>query len=148
MHGYTSRFGCRREGGSVEAGPQHGESRRERSTMVRRRKSESQADAREVIARLMDASYREHAELLYAMHELSRAISTRVDKHMARVRVTHIQWWALMHIYEHDGPPTQSQLAEVMQMGRASLGKLLERLETKRWIERRVDKEDSRVRRV
>lgn len=116
--------------------------------MVRRRKSESQADAREVIARLMDASYREHAELLYAMHELSRAISTRVDKHMARVRVTHIQWWALMHIYEHDGPPTQSQLAEVMQMGRASLGKLLERLETKRWIERRVDKEDSRVRRV
>ena len=103
--------------------------------------------AREAIAELMDASYREHSELLYAMHELSRMISTRVDKHMATVRVTHVQWWALMHIYENDGP-TQTELAEIMQMGRASLGKLLERLEAKRWIERRLDDSDNRVRRV
>lgn len=95
----------------------------------------------------MDASYREHSELLYSMHELSRLISTHADKHMAAVRVTHIQWWALMHIFEREGL-TQTELADVMQMGRASLGKLLERLEAKRWIERRPDKDDSRVRRV
>jgi MarR family transcriptional regulator for hemolysin len=111
------------------------------------KRKESAEPARDVIRALMDASYREHAELLYAMHELSRLISTHVDQHMASVRVTHIQWWALMHIYEHEGP-TQTELADIMQMGRASLGKLLERLEAKRWIERREDKEDSRVRRV
>lgn len=115
--------------------------------LVQRRNSKAGTDARAAISQLMDASYREHSELLYAMHELSRLISTRVDKHMAAVRVTHIQWWALMHIYEHDGP-TQTELADIMQMGRASLGKLLERLESKRWIERRADKDDNRVRRV
>jgi DNA-binding MarR family transcriptional regulator len=55
--------------------------------------------------------------------------------------------WALMHIYEQEGL-TQTELAELMQMGRASLGKLLERLEVKGWIERRADASDSRVRRV
>jgi MarR family transcriptional regulator for hemolysin len=52
-----------------------------------------------------------------------------------------------MHIYEQEGL-TQTELAELMQMGRASLGKLLERLEVKGWIERRADASDSRVRRV
>jgi MarR family transcriptional regulator for hemolysin len=103
--------------------------------------------AREMIADMTDASYREHSELLYSMHELSRLISTHADKHMATVRVTHVQWWALMHIYEQEGL-TQTELAELMQMGRASLGKLVERLEAKRWIERRADERDSRVWRI
>jgi DNA-binding MarR family transcriptional regulator len=53
----------------------------------------------------------------------------------------------MMHIYEHEGL-TQTQLAEIMQMGRASLGKLVERLEAKSLIERRPDASDSRVRRI
>jgi MarR family transcriptional regulator, transcriptional regulator for hemolysin len=43
---------------------------------------------------------------------------------------------------------SQSDLAEKMQMGRASAGKLLERMEAKGWIERRPDPNDSRIRRV
>lgn len=81
------------------------------------------------------------------MHELSRLISTRFDKAMAAHKLTHAQWWALMHIFEHEGA-TQSELAEILQMGRASTGKLLERLEAKRWVERRTDDGDSRLRRV
>lgn len=115
--------------------------------MQQREKLKPEGAASDTIRALTDASYREHGELLYSMHELSRLISTRVDKGMAAVRVTHAQWWALMHIYEQEGL-TQSELAEVMQMGRASLGALLERLEAKHWIERRPDKADSRVRRV
>jgi MarR family transcriptional regulator, transcriptional regulator for hemolysin len=101
----------------------------------------------ETIRALHDTAYREHADLLYSMHELSRLISTRVDKAMAVHRLTHAQWWALMHIFEHEGA-TQTELAEILQMGRASTGKLLERLEAKRWIERRADDGDSRVRRI
>ncbi len=74
-------------------------------------------------------------------------ISTTFDKAMTDHRLTHAQWWALMHIFEHEGA-TQTELAEILQMGRASTGKLLERLEAKHWIERRQDKTDSRVRRV
>lgn len=94
-----------------------------------------------------DSAFREHSDLLYLMHELSRLISTAVDKSMAQHRLTHAQWWALMHLLQHEGV-SQSELAAMMQMGRASTGKLLERLEAKRWIERRSDADDSRVRRV
>lgn len=106
-----------------------------------------ESSASDVIRSMMDASYREHSELLYSMHELSRLISTHVDHRMAAFRITRAQWWALMHIFENEGV-AQSELAEIMQMGRASLGKLLERLEAKDWIERRGDQVDSRLRRV
>jgi DNA-binding MarR family transcriptional regulator len=53
----------------------------------------------------------------------------------------------VVHILQHEGS-TQTELAEIMQMGRPAAGKLLERLEGKHWIERRADPNDSRVRRV
>jgi MarR family transcriptional regulator for hemolysin len=88
-----------------------------------------------------------HGRLLYIIHELSRLIVTIFDQSMARHRLTHGQWWAIMHIYENQGV-SQTDLAQIMQMGRASAGKLLERMEAKGWIERRPDPRDSRLRRV
>lgn len=88
-----------------------------------------------------------HANLLYMMHELSRLISTHFDHVMHQHQLTHGQWWALMHISGHAGA-TQTELAAIMQMGRASTGKVLERLEAKGWIIRRPDESDHRVRRV
>ena len=107
----------------------------------------SAATASEQIRALQGTAFREHSALLYSMHELSRLISTTFDKAMTEHRLTHAQWWALMHIFEHEGA-TQTELAEILQMGRASTGKLLERLEAKHWIERQQDDGDSRVRRV
>lgn len=114
-----------------------------------RRRDQHAGDAapREVIRSFQGSEFLEHSALLYSIHELSRLISTSFDKAMACHRLTHAQWWALMHIFEHEGA-TQSELADILQMGRASTGKLLERLEAKNWIERRQDKADSRVRRV
>jgi len=103
--------------------------------------------ARDVIRATTDASYRDHSDLLYLMHELSRMVSTHVDNQLSKAGVTHVQWWAMMHIFENEGL-TQTELAELMQMGRASVGKLVERLEAKSWIERRPDASDSRMRRV
>jgi DNA-binding MarR family transcriptional regulator len=88
-----------------------------------------------------------HGKILYIIHELSRLISTAFDGYMAKHKLTHGQWWALMHLYENQGA-SQSDLAEKMQMGRASAGKLLERMEAKGWIERRPDPHDNRIRRV
>lgn len=89
----------------------------------------------------------QHGELFYMMHELSRLISTYFDQAMVEHQLTHAQWWSMMHVSENEGV-TQTELATIMQMGRASAGKLLERLEAKGWIERRADTSDSRVRRV
>ena len=108
-------------------------------------------DSRKIDAYLsevsQDPSTLSHGRVLYIIHELSRLISTTFDQAMARHKLTHGQWWAIMHIYENQGV-SQSDLANVMQMGRASAGKLLERMEAKGWIERRPDPADSRVRRV
>lgn len=89
----------------------------------------------------------DHGELLYMMHELSRLISVHFDNAMVEHRLTHAQWWALMHISENEGQ-SQSELARIMQMGRAAASKLLERLEAKGWIERREDPGDHRVLRI
>lgn len=91
--------------------------------------------------------YIDHADLFYLMHELSRIISVHFDRAMDEHDLTHSQWWALMHVYEHEGA-TQSELAQVMQLGRASAGSVIERLEKKGWLERRADPRDNRVRRL
>ena len=91
--------------------------------------------------------YIDHEELLYILHELSRIISVHFDRAMAKHHLTHSQWWALMHIFQHEGA-TQSEIAAIMQLGRASAGGVIERLEAKGWVERRPDPEDNRVRRV
>ncbi|RYZ30943.1 MAG: MarR family transcriptional regulator, partial [Sphingobacteriales bacterium] len=121
--------------------------RYEAETQVGMMELKPEGSARDLIRASTNESYRAHSDLLYLMHELSRMVSTHADKHLAKAGVTHVQWWAMMHIYEHEGL-TQTQLAERMQMGRASFGKLVERLEAKAWIERRPDSTDSRVRRV
>jgi DNA-binding MarR family transcriptional regulator len=89
----------------------------------------------------------DHSDLLYLIHELSRLISAHFDRVMERHQLTHAQWWALMHVFEHEGA-TQTELASIMERGRASAGGIIERLEAKGWIERRSDPADSRVRRV
>lgn len=94
-----------------------------------------------------DLNHVRHGELLYMMHELSRLISTYSDVEMGKYGLTHSQWWALMHITLHEGK-SQSELARIMQMGRAAASKLFERLEAKGWIERRLDPSDSRVLRI
>jgi MarR family transcriptional regulator, transcriptional regulator for hemolysin len=91
--------------------------------------------------------YVDHEELLYMLHELSRIISVHFDRAMSRHQLTHSQWWALMHVFQHEGA-TQSELANIMQLGRASAGGVIERLEAKGWVERRPDPNDNRVRRV
>jgi len=88
-----------------------------------------------------------HSELFYSMHELSRLISTYFDQAMVRHDLTHAQWWGLMHIIENEGL-TQSELADIMQMGKAATGKLIDRLAEKNWAERRPDPRDSRNRRI
>ncbi len=115
--------------------------------LAQRKKQRNDGTAGEAIRALQGTAYREHAKLLYVIHELSRLISTHVDRAMMEHRLTHAQWWTLMHVYQREGA-TQTELAELMQMGRPAAGKLLERLEAKHWIERRPDPSDSRVRRV
>jgi MarR family transcriptional regulator for hemolysin len=66
---------------------------------------------------------------------------------MKPMGITRAQWWVLAHLSRHDGM-MQTQLADVLDVGKASIGTLLERLEAGGYIERRPDAVDKRARRV
>jgi MarR family transcriptional regulator for hemolysin len=87
------------------------------------------------------------SDAMYRIHEVSRLISTYFDQSMAQHGITRAQWTAIMHISQNPGS-TQTELADLMQLGRAATGKMLERLEQKNFIVRNGDETDSRLRRV
>jgi MarR family transcriptional regulator, transcriptional regulator for hemolysin len=66
---------------------------------------------------------------------------------MKPLGVTRAQWWVLAHLSRNDGM-MQTQLAGALDVGKASLGTLIERLEAAGLIQRREDPIDKRAKRV
>ena len=83
----------------------------------------------------------------FLLHDVARLMRTRFDRRGRELGLTRSQWWVLTMLYASEGV-TQSELAQFMDLEKATLGRLLDRLEEKAWIERRPDDMDRRVRRV
>jgi DNA-binding MarR family transcriptional regulator len=87
------------------------------------------------------------ARLGFLMHDVSRLRRSVFDEFMKPMGLTRSQWWILAHLSRHDGM-IQSDLANVLDLGKAALGGLLDRLEASELIERRADDTDRRVKRI
>ena len=61
--------------------------------------------------------------------------------------MTRSQWWILAHLSRHDGM-IKSDLANVLDIGKAALGGLIDRIEASEFIARRPDDNDRRVKRI
>ncbi len=83
----------------------------------------------------------------FLMHDASRLRRIVFDNFVKPLGLTRSQWWVLAHLSRHDGM-IQSDLAETLELGKAALGGLIDRLEASGFIERRPDTSDRRVRRV
>lgn len=83
----------------------------------------------------------------FLMHDVSRLRRTVFDEFMKPLGVTRSQWWVLAHLSRHDGM-IQSDLANVLELGKAALGGLVDRLEASGVVERRSDEIDRRAKRV
>lgn len=83
----------------------------------------------------------------FLIHDVSRMRRHAFDALMKPFGVTRAQWWVLAHLSRDDGM-MQTQLADTLDVGKASLGTVLERLEHNELIERRADPADRRARRV
>ena len=83
----------------------------------------------------------------FLMHDVSRLRRSVFDEFMKPMAMTRSQWWILAHLSRHDGM-IQSDLANVLDIGKAALGGLIDRLEASSFIERRADDKDRRVKRV
>lgn len=87
------------------------------------------------------------ARLGFLMHDVSRLRRGVFDDFMKPVGLTRSQWWILAHLARHDGM-IQSDLANFLDIGKAALGGLIDRLEASKFIERRPDEFDRRVKRI
>ena len=81
------------------------------------------------------------------LHDVAHLLRTTFDRRLRHMDLTRAQWWLLTHLYREDGL-TQTELADLMEIEKPSLGRLIDRLETKGWIHRASDPEDRRVNRI
>jgi MarR family transcriptional regulator for hemolysin len=83
----------------------------------------------------------------FLLNDVARLMRTIFDRRVRRLGFTRSQWWVLNHLFRNDGV-TQSELAEILEVEKATLGRLLDRMEQKGWIRRESDAGDRRAKRV
>ncbi|GMQ76284.1 MAG: MarR family winged helix-turn-helix transcriptional regulator [Gammaproteobacteria bacterium] len=83
----------------------------------------------------------------FILHDVARLLRTTYDRRVRDLGLTRSQWWVLTHLFRKDGI-TQSELAEMLELEKPSLGRLLDRLEAKGWVRRAADARDRRAKRV
>lgn len=83
----------------------------------------------------------------FLMHDVSRLRRTVFDEMMKPLNVTRSQWWVLAYLSRHDGM-IQTDLANVLELGKAALGSLVDRIEAAGLVVRRPDDIDRRVKRI
>jgi MarR family transcriptional regulator for hemolysin len=90
---------------------------------------------------------RQAIRLSFLIHDVSRMRRTAYDQLMKPLGVTRAQWWVLAHLSRYDGM-MQTELADTLDVGKASLGTLIDRLEAGGFVERREDPTDRRAKRL
>lgn len=83
----------------------------------------------------------------FILNDVARLMRTTFDRRVKALGFTRSQWWVLNHLFRQNGV-TQSELAVILEVEKATLGRMLDRLEAKRLIRRENDAADRRVRRV
>jgi MarR family transcriptional regulator, transcriptional regulator for hemolysin len=83
----------------------------------------------------------------FLVHDVARLMRVAYDRRARALGLTRSQWWVLNHLYFNEAI-TQSALADVLDIEKPTLGRLLDRLESKGWVERRADASDRRAKRI
>ena len=85
--------------------------------------------------------------LEFLISDVARLMTREYDRKVRDLNLTRSQWWVLVFLIRYDGH-NQTELADVLDIGKVALGGLLDRLEAKGWVERRPDATDRRAKRV
>jgi DNA-binding MarR family transcriptional regulator len=84
----------------------------------------------------------------FLVHDVSRMRRTLFDQAVKNLGITRAQWWALANLSREGEGITQSQLAQALDVGKVTIGGLLDRLEVAAYIVRKPDRTDRRLKRV
>src|SRR5580765_2841540 len=83
----------------------------------------------------------------FILNDVARLLRTAFDRRVKSLGLTRSQGWVLNHLFRNDGV-TQSELADILEVEKATLGRLLDRLEQKGWVRREGHAGDRRAKRV
>ncbi|MFN0314694.1 MAG: MarR family winged helix-turn-helix transcriptional regulator [Burkholderiales bacterium] len=83
----------------------------------------------------------------FILHDVARLLRTTFDRRVKGMGLTRSQWWVLLHLFRNAGV-TQSELADILEIEKATLGRLIDRLESNGWLRRESDATDRRAKRI
>ncbi|MBX9699216.1 MAG: MarR family transcriptional regulator [Acetobacteraceae bacterium] len=83
----------------------------------------------------------------FLIADVARMMRAAFDRRVRRIGLTRAQWQVLAILHRRPGL-SQSELAEMLEVERATAGRLIDRLEQKGWVLRRRDPADRRTYRL
>jgi DNA-binding MarR family transcriptional regulator len=83
----------------------------------------------------------------FLLNDVARLLRNAYDRRVRGLGLTRSQWWVLNQLFRNPGL-NQAELAEILEIERPTLGRLLDRLEAKGWVRREHDARDRRAWRV
>jgi MarR family transcriptional regulator, transcriptional regulator for hemolysin len=83
----------------------------------------------------------------FLLHDTARLMRRDFERRSRSSGLTRAQWAVLAYLARSEGT-SQAALAEMLEIEPITLVRLLDRLETAGWVERRPDPTDRRVRRL
>ena len=85
--------------------------------------------------------------IVYVLSDVARQIRTVVDRRVRDIGLTRAQWLVLTRLYRRPGA-SQTELADMLEIDRASAGRMIDRMQKNGWVERRADSDDRRINRL
>jgi DNA-binding MarR family transcriptional regulator len=83
------------------------------------------------------------------VHDVARMRKTIFDQAVKEMGITRAQWWALSNLSRHKTEGmNQSDLARALNVGKPTIGGLIDRLTEKGMVERRSHGDDRRVKNI
>lgn len=92
----------------------------------------------------MPQRYNPDQSIGFVLNDVARLLRRTFNRRVNELELTQAQWQALAHISRREGLK-QSQLADILEVQPISVARLIDRMETAGWVERRRDAKDRRA---
>jgi DNA-binding MarR family transcriptional regulator len=83
----------------------------------------------------------------YAITDVARLLRTVFERRVRDRGLTRAQWLVLARVHRRPGM-SQSEVADLLEIEKATAGRLVDKMEAKGWLERRADVRDRRINRL
>jgi DNA-binding MarR family transcriptional regulator len=83
----------------------------------------------------------------YTITDVGRLLRTVFERRVRAFGLTRAQWLVIARVHRRPGL-SQSEAADLLEIEKASAGRLIDRMQAKGWLERRNDSSDRRINRL